>query len=111
MLAFIALSLSASVPPDPSPPPEVVLADQAWNQCIQEGLDRTRRDTPVRAAARRIAADCDSVAQAMVAARTRWIEGSPLTDRDKRQAIRAAQARVTTMTRMLEMMIRASRDD
>ena len=110
MFIFIGLLLISPIAQGREPP-EVTSADAAWNQCIQNGLDQSSREASPRIVARQIAADCDSTARAMVAARTRWIENSPLSESEKRQATRALGTRVTTMTRMLEMMVRASRGD
>ena len=108
MFIFIALLLIAPLAEEPV---EVTSADAAWNQCIQSGLDQSEREASPRIVARQIAADCDATAQAMIAARTRWVESSDLSESEKRQALRALGSRVTNMTRMLEMMVRASRDD
>ena len=108
LAALLAASPAAAEPP---PPPELTAAAAAWQQCIQDRLNEADRSARPRAIAEHIASACDPAAQALLAAHRRWVEGSALSDRDKRESIRASEQNVASMTRMIEMMLRASRDD
>jgi hypothetical protein len=108
---LIALAAFFLVADEPPPPPELQAAGAAWNECIQDRLDESDRTERPRDVARRIESACEPSMQAMLAAHRRWVEGSDLSARDKADAHRAMQRSVSGMTRMIEMMVRASRDD
>ncbi|MEA3018338.1 MAG: hypothetical protein QOI38_3060 [Sphingomonadales bacterium] len=108
----LAAALAAAVPADePPPPPELTTAAAAWQSCIQDRVDESSAGENPRAVARAIAIACEASAQALLAAHRQWVEGSALTEREKRSSIRAAERNVAGMPRMIEMMLRASRDD
>jgi len=106
--AFAALVLAAEEPP---PPPEVVTAAQAWSACIQNGLDRSDLEQSPRSVARQIDANCRPSSEAMIAAHRRWVERSSLSEREKRESVRSVERSVSGMARMIETLVRASRDD
>ncbi|HEX8654880.1 MAG TPA: hypothetical protein VF693_06635 [Allosphingosinicella sp.] len=109
---MLAATLAAAIAADePPPPPELTAAAAAWQRCIQDRIDQADDSARPSAVAQAIAAACDPSAQAMLAAHRRWVEGSSLSDRDKRRSIRASERNVASVPRMIEMMVRASRDD
>lgn len=92
-----------------TPPPAVDQAGQAWADCIGQGvLDAPARGSE-RAAARAIMANCRPLQTRVVAAYGGWVNGSSLSDADKRAAIAATQRTIDGMEARITAAIRASR--
>lgn len=109
MLFVIAAALSAAE--EPPPPPAMTAAFAEWNECIQAQIDQASDETPPRDVARAVAAECQPKAQVMLAAHRGWVEGSTLSAGAKRQALRSMARSVSGMPKMIEKMVKASRDD
>jgi hypothetical protein len=109
MLLMIAAALAAAE--EPPPPPAMAAAVAAWNECIQDKLDDADDEAKPKDVARDISAACEPSAQAMLTEHRSWVESSTLSSGEKRQALRSMEKSVSSMTKMIEMMVKASRDD
>lgn len=89
LLLVAAAYLSSAQPastPDEAPPPALAAAGQAYMACLEAGLEQVASEVAPRTAARNIVRSCQEPRQRLVAAHRQWIDGSSMSEPEKRQA-------------------------
>jgi hypothetical protein len=111
LAAALVFSLAAAQPAEPPPPPELAAAGEAWNECIQNNLEGADPElSPARVVDAAMGA-CRTRQDSMLAAHRRWVEGSALSERDKRQALRAMEQSLTRLRPQFIRFVRSMRED
>lgn len=108
---MILAMLAAVFSTQPTPPAEVLEAGEAFTQCVSSGIDEVEPGAQPRTAARAIIANCGTHQARMLSAYDRWLDGSAMSDREKRSAREETRRTISGLEAQIIGAIRANRDD
>jgi hypothetical protein len=108
---FLAAPTSLLALDEPPPPPELAQASNDWGECVQDRIDAADEDlSPARTVDAALAA-CRPLQETMLAHHRRWVDGSSLSDREKRDALRTMERSLTEVRPAFIRMVRQMRED
>jgi len=106
---LLALLLQADAPA--GAPPEMAAAFGSWANCLHGQLDEADAEAPARRVADAALAACQPLQDAFVAAHARWLDGSTLREREKREARRSMARSVQQLRGNVLRLVREMRRD